>query len=92
MPSLCPHDLHHGVVIVPSSRMYRNARGFVDDDHIFIFVQDRYGQCGDGGFMSMQRMRYDISVLDNMLCCRYRLAVNSYSSTFYGIFLILLEH
>lgn len=39
----------------------------------------------------MQRMRYDISILDNVCCRRYRFPIDSNSSALYGIFLILLD-
>lgn len=54
-------------------------------------MQDSYRECGNGGLVPVQCMRYNIPVLDDVLCCRYRFAINDYCSSLYGIFLILLE-
>ena len=85
--SLSAHDLDHGVVVVSSRWMYWYASGFVDDDHIVVFVHGADRLSSDWRLMSMQRMADDVAIFDNRTDRRHLFAVQMYRAGFYGSFL-----
>ena len=69
--------------------MNRYPGRLVDDYHIVVLVEHRYGKRSDRRLMSMCRMRDDIPVLDEMFGSD-RLAIDHHSTSLYRVFLFPL--
>ena len=48
--------------------MYRHTGGFVDNDYIFIFMHDADGLRGNGWFVAVEGMAYNVAVFYGRLC------------------------
>lgn len=86
VPSLSPHNLDDGIVVVAASRVDRDTCRLVDDDHVGVFVDDADGKGGDGGFMSVHGVGYDIAVADGGVGGD-GFAIEDYVTGFDGVFL-----
>ena len=62
--ALGAHDLYDAVVVVAAGWVDWDAGGFVDDDYVFVFVDDAYGLGGDWGFVSVEGVGDDVAVFD----------------------------
>lgn len=67
MSSFRSQDFCQGIVVVSSCWVDGDSGGFVDDNQTFIFVYDSYRLGGDGGFVAVEGMADDISILDDCL-------------------------
>ncbi len=90
--SFCAHDLNDGVVVVTAGRVDGDTSGFVDDNHVVVFVDDGNGLSSYGGFMSVEGVRDYIAVFDNCLEGRDLLAVENDFAAQYSVFLDYISH
>ena len=87
MASLSAHDFDDAVVVVAAGGVDGYAGGFVDDDQVFVFVDDTNSLCGDGGFVAVEGVADDVAVLDVRVDGGQWLAVALDFACLYGIFL-----
>ena len=67
MASFRAHDLDYRIIVVPTRRVDRYSRWLVDDDHIIVFMDYTNGLSSDWGLVTVQCMRYDLPILDNVI-------------------------
>lgn len=89
--SLPPYDFDQGVVIVSTSRMHRNASGFVDDHKILALMNDANRFSGDGRLMPMHCVANDVSIAHYMINLSDQSIVDLYCTTLYSFFLLAVS-
>ena len=63
---LFAHEHGDGVVAEPAARMDGNAGGLVDDDKVFILVDDGQRRVGDRELVAMDARRYKVLIAEDV--------------------------
>src|SRR5690349_4695556 len=87
--SFCSHDFYNGVVIVTAGRMNRHSGWFIDYNHLVLFVDDLNWLRRYRRLVSVQRMRDDVSVLNDGSGIPTRLAINRNLTCFNRMLVVL---